>query len=97
MKTDDLPFEELELSKKTTLGQLLNTAARLFGENPKKGRLLIEDTVISGAKLFMSLGDFGIAIGQLVYAEFCNSSNEFPSDLFKGNDKASPSKKNKEK
>jgi hypothetical protein len=73
LKTEKLPFEELELSKKTTFGQVLNTAAKLYNGNPKQCRLLIEDTIISGPKLFMTLGEYGINIGQLVFAEFTNA------------------------
>lgn len=73
VKSETIPFEELELSKNTTFNQVLNTAAKLYGLNPKKGRLLIEETVISGPKLLMTLGEFGITIGQLIYAEFVNN------------------------
>lgn len=83
LKSETIPFEELELSKKTTFNQLLITAAKLFGENPKKGRLLIDEVVLHGPKLYMTLGDFGIPIGQLIYAEFVNANNEWPTDIAK--------------
>jgi len=83
LKTETLPFEELELSKTTKFNQLLITAAKLFGENPKKGRLLIEDTVFHGPKLYMTLNEFGVPVGQLIYAEFTNAQNEWPTEIAK--------------
>ena len=83
MKSETLPFEELELSKTTKFNQLLITAAKLFGENPKRGRLLIDDTVFHGPKLYMTLDEFGVPVGQLIYAEFTNAQNEWPSDVAK--------------
>jgi len=83
LKSENLPFEELELSKTTTFNQLLITAAKLFGENPKKGRLLVDETVFHGPKLYMTLGEFGVPVGQLIYAEFTNSQNEWPTDIAK--------------
>lgn len=35
----------------------------VFKENHKRGRLWIEDQVISGAKLETTLEDFGMAVG----------------------------------
>lgn len=52
---------------------------------------MIDDQVIHGTQLFQSLEEFGMQNGSLVYAEFSNSSNEFPSDQNK--DKKSPAKK----
>jgi len=68
----------------------------MFKKNIKRGRLLIEDQVISGTSLFQSLEEFGLRHGQLVYAEFSNSSNEFPTDLKReqGLKKKSQSSKN---
>jgi hypothetical protein len=83
LKSETLPFEELELSKTTKFNQLLITAAKLFGENPKRGRLLIDDTVFHGPKLYMTLDEFGVPVGQLIYAEFTNAQNEWPSDVAK--------------
>jgi len=42
-KTDNLPFEELQVSRKTSLFQVLQIAAQTFQQNIKRGRLLIED------------------------------------------------------
>jgi len=47
--------------------------------------------VLSGTALFQTLEEFGLRMGQLVYAEFSNSSNEFPIDLRKEN-KSAPKK-----
>lgn len=41
LKMDKLPFEELQLSRRTTLDSLLAIAAKHAKKNPKKGRLLI--------------------------------------------------------
>ena len=48
VKTDSLPFEELQVSRKTTLHQVLQIASRTFKENIKRGRLLIEEQILSG-------------------------------------------------
>jgi len=82
LKTDNIPFKEVQLSKKTTLFNVLQIAAKHFDENPKKGRLLIEDAVISGRKLFMNLEEYGTAVGQLIYAEFQTASNEWPTEKY---------------
>lgn len=44
---------------------------------------MIEDQIVYGTKLYQTLEEYGFRQGQLVYAEFCNSSNEYPSDLGK--------------
>lgn len=62
---------------------MLITAGKLFADNPKKGRLLIDETVIHGPKQVMTLSEFGIPIGQLIYAEFLNEQNEWPTELAK--------------
>ena len=80
-KTDSLPFEELQLSRKTTLQQVLMVAANTYKQNIKRGRLLIDDAVVAGTRLFVTLEEYGIQQGQLIYAEFANSSNEYPSEL----------------
>ena len=51
-RTDSLPFEELQMSRKTTLHQVLQLAAQTFKENIKRGRLLIEDQILSGTNLY---------------------------------------------
>ena len=80
-KTDSLPFEELQVSRKTSLHQVLQIAARTFSNNIKRGRLLIEEQVVYGTTLYQTLEEFGLRQGQLIYAEFSNGSNEFPTDL----------------
>ena len=93
VKTDTLPFQEMQVSRKTTLHQVLMVASQTFKKNIKRGRLLVDDQVVSGTKLYMSLEEFGLQQGQLVYAEFCNSSNEFPTDVI--TEKKSSDKKGK--
>jgi hypothetical protein len=80
LKSDKIPLYELCVSRKTTFEELLKTISQTFKENPKRGRLWIEDQIISGAKLEESLEDFGISIGQVVYAEFSNQNNQWPTD-----------------
>jgi len=47
-----IPFYELSITKRATFDLLLKHFAEVFDfPNPKKGRLLIEDQVISGLKL----------------------------------------------
>jgi hypothetical protein len=60
---DKLPFFELLVSKRTTFEDLLKQISASFNENPKKGRLWIEDQSISGAKLSETLENFGISTG----------------------------------
>lgn len=42
-RTDNLPFEELQVSRKTQLYQVLQIAAQTFSLNIKRGRLLVDD------------------------------------------------------
>jgi hypothetical protein len=48
--------------------------------NPKKGRLLIDDIVLSGTKLIQTLEDFKLNSGTLIFIEFLNELNEWPSE-----------------
>jgi hypothetical protein len=80
LKSEKLPFHELLLSRKTTFEEVLRIISTTFKENSKRGRLWIEDQIISGAKLEETLEDFGISIGQVIYAEFANNNNIWPSD-----------------
>ena len=93
VKTDSLPFEEMQVSRKTSMNQVLMLASQTFKKNIKRGRLLVDDQIVSGTKLFMTLEEFGLQQGQMVYAEYCNSSNEFPTDLI--NEKQGKDKKGK--
>ena len=73
-------------------------AANTYKQNIKRGRLLIEDAIVSGTKLYVTLEEYGIQQGQLIYAEFANSSNEYPTEILaekkvnesKNKSKASP-------
>ena len=49
--------------------------------NSKKARLLIDDQVVSGLKLTQSLEEFGLMTGQLIYIEFLETNNTWPSDV----------------
>ena len=57
LKMQRVPFEEIEVSRKTTLHSILNMAAKTYKKNIKRGRLLIEDQVIAGTHLFKTLED----------------------------------------
>jgi hypothetical protein len=63
LKSDKIPFYELCISRKATFEDVLKLISTTFKENSKRGRLWIEDQVISGAKLEETLEDFGISIG----------------------------------
>lgn len=81
LKLDTLPFEELQLSRKTTFDWLLNYAAKRAKKNPKKGRILVDGIHLSGPKLYQSFEDFKLDSGTLIHYEFINDFNEWPSDL----------------
>ena len=49
-------------------------------KNTKKGRLLIEDTIVSGLKLTHTLEELDIKNGQVIYVEFLQSNNTWPTD-----------------
>ena len=51
-----------------------------LGENYKRGRIWIEDQIISGPKLEDSLENFGVSIGQVLYVEYASASNQWPTD-----------------
>ena len=63
LKSDKIPFFELSISRKSTFEDVLKVISNTFKENAKRGRLWIEDQIISGAKLEETLEDFGISIG----------------------------------
>ena len=68
------------VSRKTTFEDVLRDISAELKENHKRGRLWIEDQVISGAKLEMTLEEYGISVGQVVYAEYSNNNNQWPTD-----------------
>ena len=51
-----------------------------LGENFKRGRIWIDDQIISGAKLEETLEEFGVSLGQVLYTEYANASNQWPTD-----------------
>ena len=63
LKSEKIPFHELSISRKATFEDVLKIISNTYKENAKRGRLWIEDQVISGAKLEETLEDFGISIG----------------------------------
>ncbi|CDW76980.1 ubiquitin carboxyl-terminal hydrolase 15 [Stylonychia lemnae] len=80
LKQDKLPFQELLISRKKTFEEVLREISVTYKENFKRGRLWIEDQVISGAKLETTLEEFGITMGQLIYVEYSNNNNQWPTD-----------------
>jgi len=70
-----LPFHELLVSRKTTFEEILRQISTTLRENYKRGRLWIDDQIISGAKLEETLEEFGVSVGQVLYAEYANASN----------------------
>lgn len=53
-----------------------------LGENYKRGRIWVEDQIISGAKLEETLEEYGTSVGQVLYAEYANTSNQWATDNF---------------
>ena len=43
IKSEKLPLQELMVSRKTTFEEVLKKIATQFRENPKRGRLWVED------------------------------------------------------
>lgn len=78
---DKLPFFELLVSRKSTFEEVLKQMSGMVNENSKRGRLWIEDQVISGAKLQETLDEYGISAGQVVYVEYATSANQWPTEL----------------
>lgn len=68
------------VSRKATFEDLLRQMSYTLGENHKRGRLWIDDQIISGAKLEETLEEFGVSIGQVIYTEYANASNQWPTD-----------------
>eukprot|EP00349_Pseudokeronopsis_sp_Brazil_P009920 CAMPEP_0202979176 /NCGR_PEP_ID=MMETSP1396-20130829/85405_1 /ASSEMBLY_ACC=CAM_ASM_000872 /TAXON_ID= /ORGANISM="Pseudokeronopsis sp., Strain Brazil" /LENGTH=181 /DNA_ID=CAMNT_0049718495 /DNA_START=1710 /DNA_END=2255 /DNA_ORIENTATION=- len=79
-KNGKLPFHELQISRKTSFAELLTIISNKLKANAKRGRLWVEEEVFTAAKLDMTLEEFGISVGQVVYAEYSNGSNLWPSD-----------------
>lgn len=75
LKSEKIPFYELLISRKTTFEEIIKVISTTFKENSKRGRLWIEDQVISGTKLEETLEEFGISIGQVIYIEYANANN----------------------
>jgi hypothetical protein len=95
IKSDQIPFYELSITKKGTLELMLKHFSQIFEEpNYKKGRLLIDDQIVSGIKLTQTLEEYGIQTGQLLYVEFLLPNNSWPTDNLKN--KLKEDKKSKE-
>jgi len=68
------------MSRLTTFQQVLNLAAKSAKQNPKKGRLHVEGTIVAGPQLLKTFEDYGLLSGTLIHFEFQNDLNEWPSD-----------------
>jgi len=51
--------------------------------NPKKGRLHINEQIMFGPKLIATLEEAGIMSGTLIYVEYLNDANQWPSETTK--------------
>lgn len=56
--------------------------------NSKKGRLLINDQPVGGLKLAENLHEYGLQNGQLIFVEFLEANNTWPTDVYKAAQKA---------
>ena len=84
-----LPFFEFSITKQASFDILLRHFTEVFGQpNPKKGRLLVQEQVIGGLKLVETLDEFGLQNGQLIWVEFLQSNNTWPTDVYKAAQKA---------
>lgn len=62
---------------------VLKYMCQFFKENNlKKARLLVENQVLNGLKLKQTVEDAGIKSGQVVYVEFLQPNNTWPTDNF---------------
>ena len=87
MKDGKVPFEELSVSKKTTFDTIIKRLTDYFDQpSTKKARLLVDDQVISGLKLLQNLEEFGFQSGQLIYIEFLEANNTWPTDSHRADD-----------
>lgn len=80
LKTTTIPFSELYISRKATFEDLLKIISTHYKENPKRGRLWIEEDLISGARLSDMIENVGMSMGQVVYVEYALPNNSFPTD-----------------
>jgi hypothetical protein len=84
IKSGVIPFKELTVSKHATFESMMKTFTEVFEQpNYKKGRLLIGDQIISGLKLQQTMQDIQIRSGQLIYVEYLQPNNTWPTDLMK--------------
>jgi hypothetical protein len=94
-----LPFEEIGVSKYTTLGSLQQSLCEHYGHtNTKRARMLINDEIISGLKLKETLDSLKIGTGTLIYIEFMEPNNTWPTENYEmkrlSEESKSDSKKN---
>ena len=81
---DKISFHELSITKRATLDVILKYFTEFFKEtNPKKARLIIDNQVISGLRLTQTLEEYPIKHGQVVYIEFLQPNNTWPTDNLK--------------
>ncbi len=74
---------------------VLKYMCQFFKENNlKKARLLIENQVLNGLKLKQTIEDAGIKSGQVVYVEFLQPNNTWPTDNFSEKERVRNKEKN---
>ena len=89
LKSNEIPFTEISITKRATFALLLEMMTNCFAEEDPsisgvEGRLLIEEHVIEGAKLNQTLDEFGISKGQIIYVEYFDQENKrWPTDSVK--------------
>ena len=80
---ETLPVEELQLSRRRSLQDVMAHASKVYRFNPKKGRLHINEQIMQGPKLIATLEEAGIMSGTLIYVEYLNDANQWPSETTK--------------
>ena len=68
LKSDTIPFYEISITKMATFEKLLEIMRQAFEEEEPElaavpARLLIEEQIIDGDKLKVTLGTYGISLG----------------------------------
>ena len=89
-KNNPIPLHELSITKKATFDMLLKHFCEVFNEPndaTKKGRLHIETQIISGLKLNQTLEELGCHTGSVIYVEFLEANNTWPTDNLKNKSK----------
>ena len=72
------------ISKHATTDQILKNASEYYGQsNTKKSRLIVNDEIITGLKLQMTVEKMGVENGSVIYVEFLDLNNTWPTENLK--------------